>query len=63
MQIGLRAEQTISNGNQSSKYQDSSFKKNYTKLFPTTYLSYKLNDSNTVSILMAEELSDRIMKI
>jgi outer membrane receptor protein involved in Fe transport len=50
VQIGLRAEQTISDGNQSSKSQDSSFKKNYTKLFPTTYLSYKLNDNNTVAL-------------
>ncbi|MEO6328421.1 MAG: TonB-dependent receptor, partial [Ginsengibacter sp.] len=45
IQIGLRAEQTIADGNQITKY--ISFHKNYTKLFPTTYVSYKLNDNNT----------------
>ena len=48
VQIGLRAEQTIADGNQVTKY--ISFHKNYTKLFPTTYISYKLNDNNTFGL-------------
>lgn len=48
VQVGLRAEQTIADGNQITKSQ--TFHKNYTKLFPTSYLSYKMNDSNTFAI-------------
>ena len=48
MQLGLRVEQTISEGNQTTK--EISFKKNYTKLFPTTYFTYKLNDNNTLGL-------------
>ncbi len=47
-QLGLRAEQTIADGNQ--KTQSESFHKNYTKLFPTTYISYKKNDNNTFAL-------------
>jgi outer membrane receptor protein involved in Fe transport len=48
LQVGLRAEQTIAEGNQVTKF--IAFKKNYTKLFPTTYLSYNLSDKNTFSL-------------
>lgn len=48
VQLGLRAEQTIADGNQVTR--DISFHKNYTKFFPTTYLSYKLNDNNTLGL-------------
>ena len=48
LQLGLRAEQTIADGNQITK--SVSFHKNYTKLFPTTYISYKLNDNNTLGL-------------
>jgi outer membrane receptor protein involved in Fe transport len=48
VQVGLRVEQTIADGNQVTKL--ISFRKNYTKLFPTTYISYKLNDSNTLGL-------------
>ncbi|WP_170971011.1 outer membrane beta-barrel family protein [Ilyomonas limi] len=48
VQLGLRAEQTIADGKQVTKGQ--SFHKNYTKLFPTTYLSYKANDKNTFAL-------------
>jgi len=47
-QIGLRAEQTNTNGVQTVK--DVGFKKNYIQLFPTTYLTYKTNDNNTFGI-------------
>ena len=48
IQLGLRAEQTIAEGNQVTK--NISFKKNYTKLFPTAYFSYNLNDNNTFGL-------------
>lgn len=48
VQLGLRAEQTIAAGNQVTKF--ISFHRNYTKLFPTTYISYKLNDNNTFAL-------------
>ncbi len=48
IQLGLRAEQTISDGKQVT--QNIVFHKNYTKLFPTSYISYKLNDTNTLAI-------------
>ncbi|HVX50698.1 MAG TPA: TonB-dependent receptor [Chitinophagaceae bacterium] len=46
--VGLRAEQTISKGNQVVK--NEKFDKNYTRLFPTAYLSYQPNDNNTWEI-------------
>jgi outer membrane receptor protein involved in Fe transport len=48
IQLGLRAEQTIAEGNQVIK--NISFKKNYTKLFPTSYFSYQMNDNNTFGL-------------
>ncbi len=48
LQLGLRAEQTIADGNQITK--SIAFHKNYTKLFPTSYISYKANDKNTFSL-------------
>lgn len=48
MQTGLRVENTVSRGNQVSI--DSSFKRNYTSLFPTIYLNYKLNKLHTLTI-------------
>lgn len=46
-QVGLRLENTISNGHQLGNQvkPDSSFKRRYTNLFPTVYVNYKL-DSN-----------------
>ncbi len=48
VQLGLRAEQTIADGNQVT--QNAKFHRNYTKLFPTSYVSYKMNDSNTFAL-------------
>lgn len=48
IQLGLRAEQTIAEGNQLA--QDKSFSLNYTKLFPTSYVSYQMNDKNTFGL-------------
>ena len=47
-QLGLRAEQTVADGNQATK--NISFHKNYTKLFPTAYFTYKLNDNKTLGL-------------
>jgi len=44
LQAGLRVENTNATGKQ--YINDSSFKRNYTNLFPTVFLSYTLNDKN-----------------
>lgn len=48
IQAGLRMENTIADGEQAGNavQKDTSFKKNYTQLFPSAYLSYALNDQN-----------------
>jgi len=43
-QIGLRAEQTVSDGDQTVK--KIAFHKNYLQVFPTAYFSYQRNDNN-----------------
>ncbi|MCW3093492.1 MAG: TonB-dependent receptor [Ferruginibacter sp.] len=48
VQVGLRAEQTVAKGNQLS--QDKKFSLNYLKIFPTSYVSYKLNDKSTFGL-------------
>lgn len=49
IQAGLRMENTSSNGQQLGNVEkaDSTFKRNYTGLFPTLYLQYKLDTTNT----------------
>lgn len=49
VQAGLRLENTVSNGHQLGNIQktDSTFKRNYTGLFPTLYLQYKLDTAST----------------
>ncbi len=47
-QLGLRLENTISNGDQLTTGE--TFKRNYTQLFPTAYLNYKLNDNNQFNL-------------
>ncbi len=54
MQLGLRVEHTISDGKQlgNAMKPDSAFKRTYTSLFPTAYLSYKLDSAgNHVLVL------------
>jgi hypothetical protein len=48
LQMGLRVENTVIKGNQLGNAQkpDSSFRRNYTSLFPTFYVSYKLDTNN-----------------
>ncbi|QKJ28887.1 TonB-dependent receptor [Mucilaginibacter mali] len=47
LQAGLRLENTVSDGHQLGNAQkpDSSFRRNYTSLFPTVYLQYKLDSA------------------
>ncbi len=54
-QAGLRAENTISKGHQLGNPQkpDSSFKKNYTNLFPTLFFSYKLDSAGNNQLNLA----------
>jgi iron complex outermembrane recepter protein len=47
-QMGLRLENTTSNGKQLTTGQR--FTRNYTQLFPTAYVSYKMNEKNTFSL-------------
>jgi outer membrane receptor protein involved in Fe transport len=48
MQLGLRAEQTNTRGDQTVKIV--SFKQHYIQLFPTTYFTYKTNENNTFGV-------------
>ena len=47
-QVGLRLENTISNGEQLTTGE--TFKRNYSQLFPTAYVSYSMNDKNQFSL-------------
>jgi iron complex outermembrane recepter protein len=47
-QLGLRLENTNARGNQLTTGQR--FTRNYTQLFPTGYVSYKMNEKNTFSL-------------
>lgn len=48
VQTGLRLENTIAKGNQVTTNQI--FKRNYTQLFPTAYVSYEMNEKNNFSV-------------
>lgn len=52
VQLGLRFENTVSNGHQLGNIQkpDSTFKRNYNGLFPTFYLQYKLDTAGNQTI-------------
>lgn len=51
-QLGLRVENTVAHGNQlgNQLVPASKFKRDTTNLFPTAFVSYKLNDNNTFTI-------------
>lgn len=55
LQLGLRAENTISKGHQLGNpiKPDSSFRKNYTNLFPTIFASYKLDSAGNSQLNLA----------
>lgn len=48
LQGGLRVENTIADGNQLTTKQD--FKRNFTNLFPTAFVSYAANKKNTFTV-------------
>ncbi|MES2772974.1 MAG: outer membrane beta-barrel family protein [Bacteroidota bacterium] len=48
VQAGLRVENTNGKGNQ--KTNNSTFKRNYTQVFPTVYVSHTLNDKNSLTL-------------
>ncbi len=54
IQLGFRAENTIAKGHQlgNATHEDSSFTRNYTDIFPTSYFSYKLDSigNNSLSL-------------
>ena len=54
MQVGLRAEHTISDGQQlgNAVKPDSAFKRTYTSLFPTAYLNYKLDSAGNHTLTL-----------
>ncbi len=54
-QAGLRLENTIAKGYQYNN--DSTFKRNFTNLFPSTFISYELNKSNTVTISYSRRIT------
>lgn len=60
VQAGLRLENTVSSGHQLGNVQkaDSTFKRNYTGLFPTVYLQYKLD--STINHLLSIDYGRRI---
>lgn len=47
-QVGLRMENTIAKGEQVTN--DSTFERNYTNLFPTSYLTYDVSKSHSVTL-------------
>lgn len=51
-QTGLRVENTVSEGNQlgNAVQKDSAFRRNYTQLFPTAYVSFTANEKNTFGL-------------
>lgn len=48
LQLGLRGEQTIAKGEQLTTTED--FKRNYFQLFPSAFVTYKLNEKNEVAL-------------
>lgn len=54
VQLGLRLENTVAKGNQLGNVmkEDSSFKRNFTNLFPTAYITYKLDSAGNHMLAM-----------
>ncbi|HTL83337.1 MAG TPA: TonB-dependent receptor [Bacteroidia bacterium] len=55
LQSGLRAEQTISDGDSPTTGQH--LKKSYVQLFPSVFLLYKLNDKNSLNLTYARRVN------
>jgi iron complex outermembrane recepter protein len=54
-QLGLRLENTVANGNQVTT--GVKFHRNYTQLFPTTFLQYKANEKNNFGLNYGRRLN------
>ena len=50
LQTGLRLENTIAKGHQVTN--DSTFKRNFTNLFPSAFISYAINIKTTVNVIV-----------
>ena len=61
LQVGLRAENTVVHGNQlgNEAVRGSSFDKNYTGLFPSFFINYKLDslNKNTIGLMAVRRIS------
>ncbi len=55
LQGGLRLENTVSKGYQVTN--DSSFKRNFTNLFPSAFISYAVNKNNTVTLSYSRRIT------
>jgi len=58
-QAGLRVENTIAHGNQLGNrlVPQSKFKRDTTNLFPTAFISYKLNDQNSLTVTYGRRIN------
>jgi iron complex outermembrane recepter protein len=54
-QSGLRVENTISRGYQVTN--DSTFRRNFTNLFPSAFISYALNDKNSLTVSYSRRIT------
>jgi outer membrane receptor protein involved in Fe transport len=55
LQSGLRLENTITKGFQVTN--DSTFKRNFTNLFPSAFISYAINDKNTLTVSYSRRIT------
>jgi len=55
IQLGLRREQTLVNGNQVTSH--ITFKRSYSQLFPSAFLLYKINEKNNLSLSYSRRIS------
>ncbi|MBS1655548.1 MAG: TonB-dependent receptor family protein, partial [Bacteroidetes bacterium] len=55
LQAGLRLENTIAKGHQLTN--DSTFKRNFTNLFPSVFASYELNKKNTITLSYSRRIT------
>lgn len=54
-QTGLRLENTIAKGYQVTN--DSTFKRNFTNLFPSAFISYEINKKNTITVSYSRRIT------
>lgn len=60
LQIGLRVENTIANGEQMAEVvdeKDRAFDRNYTQLFPSAFIGYNLNQKHEVGVSLSRRIN------